>query len=662
MHRKLFLLLLYSCSIIISVQSQAISILNPEFDSTHMRITTNAITFKIEDYNHLFQDTTRGAYSIFLYCGDGRYEELKVDDTLLDSSSVTISHAFPRADEINQSFIAEYDSIYAEVTKLYDENDPPKRLLFEGPGGTTKLIVDCSAGNYCIRPDFLILKEQIELTANRDIVPGHEITFIIKYDVGCATDSAKIVFEYDKYAFDINDFTFSSSGFITQNPASDTSRAQICWKADSLKINNGAKGVLYVEATADSVYLQELLSSSLLITATLAGDACTETVSELLDAEVSTSHDPNDLDSESDFSCLDIAELPPVKYVIKFQNTGEGPARTVIVKDIIPDVYDVSTIELIYPPVVIGRDSISFRVDGQLATWVLSGKFLNAFTNKTGQLHGTAERLFGLPYPEEFTRDEVIFTIQYNDDFQPEPCDAIINQAEIIFDCNNAYYTNPHVLDFSCDPDTDSCYVCNKTMTRMPPVTWASTAESVVRMDTIFPILDSLNNVAGTISSFRWYPPPLSGANTLTPEIVFTKNIDYYLVLSNAAAGISGKCTKEIITFPIRVDCDLQINTNINCDTAGVKWLEANVTSDNLFLNDLSWQDCSEGRTFNLEITNYSQDSILLSVVDRVSNCYTIVKVGTECNNPIGPDIPGWGWGVLAFLLVGGAYTYFNRK
>ena len=322
----------------------------------------------------------------------------------------------------------------------------------------------------------------------------------------------------------------------------------------------------------------------------------------------------------------------------------------------------MNTIELVYPPAAIGRDSINFRVDGQLATWVLSGKFLNAFTNKAGLLHGTAERLFGLPYPEEFTRDEVIFTIQYKDDFQPEPCDAIINQAEIIFDCNNAYYTNPHILDFSCDDSNNSCYVCNKTVTSLSPEFWPSTAESVVRMDSIFDILIEMSQDESLASSFRWYPPPLSGENTLTPEIVFTKNIDYYLVLSNAAAGASGKCTKEIITFPIRVDCDLQINTNINCDTAGVKWLEANVTSDNLYLNNLSWQDCSEGTSFNLEITNYSQDSILLSVVDRVSNCYTIVKVGTECDAPVNRDIPAWGWGVLVFLLGGGAYTYFNRK
>ena len=605
------------CSVHFVNAQAVISIVNDEFDLNEMTVNTNSIIFEIKDFKQYFSEP-EGEYLFFLHCGDGRYEELS--DT---SSVVNIPHIYG----INwQNYPAEYGNIYVEITKLYSENDPPLRFYFNDttPGSGNKLKIHCNPDYAnCVQSLPFLVQKEVSISANRDIVPGHDITFIIGYQVRCANNQGEIVFEFDSSAFKIN--SYSLDEFATEDRGQSIDRSRIIWDAHQLKENSEFRGFLFVRATADT-NLTELLNNTLLITATIEGETCEQTTDILADAEVKRSHDPNDLDSEFDFSCLDI-DQPVVKYIIQFQNTGEGPAYEVVIKDIIPEVYNIDSIKMISPPWIIGSDTLKYEVNGREVIWRLDSLFLN---KGLGKLMGTGETGYGVSIPNELTKDKLIFTIPYLEGFQPKQCEAIINQAEIIFDCNESYFTNPHIFDFGCDNVGDSCQVCDKTFVKLPPVIRPENNKGFL-MNELFPILNSIidSNKEETEYHFRWYPPVyIDRTDILIPVISAIKNIDYHLVISKKSLT---ECSKQIITFPIRVECNLQIESNIECNFSGEKWLEATVTGDT-YLDNIIWQDCSRGASFIKEFTDYSQDSVLLSVVDPITNCHSSIKMSLDCS------------------------------
>lgn len=70
-----------------------------------------------------------------------------------------------------------------------------------------------------------------------------------------------------------------------------------------------------------------------------------------MEMEIVTSHDPNKMSSNGTFMNYRLVRFKTLKYKIKFQNNGEGPARTIRLETDIPDMLDKSTLEVIdmYP-------------------------------------------------------------------------------------------------------------------------------------------------------------------------------------------------------------------------------------------------------------------------------------------------------------------------
>ncbi len=70
-----------------------------------------------------------------------------------------------------------------------------------------------------------------------------------------------------------------------------------------------------------------------------------------MEMEIVTSHDPNKMSSNGTFMNYRFIRYKTLKYKIKFQNNGEGPARTIRLETDIPEMLDKSTIEVIdmYP-------------------------------------------------------------------------------------------------------------------------------------------------------------------------------------------------------------------------------------------------------------------------------------------------------------------------
>ncbi|TYA74495.1 PKD domain-containing protein [Seonamhaeicola marinus] len=70
-----------------------------------------------------------------------------------------------------------------------------------------------------------------------------------------------------------------------------------------------------------------------------------------MEMEIVTSHDPNKMSSNGTLMNYRFVRYKTLKYKIKFQNNGEGPARTIRLETDIPEMLDKSTLEVIdmYP-------------------------------------------------------------------------------------------------------------------------------------------------------------------------------------------------------------------------------------------------------------------------------------------------------------------------
>ncbi|MFL1012414.1 DUF7849 domain-containing protein [Flavisericum labens] len=70
-----------------------------------------------------------------------------------------------------------------------------------------------------------------------------------------------------------------------------------------------------------------------------------------MEMEIVTSHDPNKMSSNGTIMNYRLVRFKTLKYKIKFQNNGEGPARTIRLETDIPDMLDKSTLEVtdMYP-------------------------------------------------------------------------------------------------------------------------------------------------------------------------------------------------------------------------------------------------------------------------------------------------------------------------
>ena len=70
-----------------------------------------------------------------------------------------------------------------------------------------------------------------------------------------------------------------------------------------------------------------------------------------MEMEIVTSHDPNKMSTSGLFINYRLVRFKRIKFKTRFQNDGEGPARTIRLETDIPDMFDKSTLEIesMYP-------------------------------------------------------------------------------------------------------------------------------------------------------------------------------------------------------------------------------------------------------------------------------------------------------------------------
>ncbi|WP_299884980.1 PKD domain-containing protein [uncultured Lacinutrix sp.] len=153
-----------------------------------------------------------------------------------------------------------------------------------------------------------------------------------------------------------------------------------------------------------------------------------------MEMEIVTSHDPNKMSSNSTFLNYRLVRFKRPKFKIKFQNNGEGPARTIRLETDIPDMFDKSTIRVddMYPKVKIcPKREVQYSC--------LDTTFTNKqaiFTFKNIYLPGSEQKNVK---DYDSTKGFVKYSLKFGKDFHKQKTKS---QTAIIFDKNDPIITN----------------------------------------------------------------------------------------------------------------------------------------------------------------------------------------------------------------------------
>lgn len=154
-----------------------------------------------------------------------------------------------------------------------------------------------------------------------------------------------------------------------------------------------------------------------------------------MEMEIVTSHDPNKMSSNATFLNYRLVRFKRPKFKIKFQNNGEGPAKTIRLETDIPDMFDKSTIRVedMYPKCKICPKEKEVRYSCLDTTY--TGKQA-IFTFKNIYLPGSEQKNVK---EYDSTKGFVKYSLKFAKDFHKKKTKS---RTAIIFDKNDPIITN----------------------------------------------------------------------------------------------------------------------------------------------------------------------------------------------------------------------------
>jgi len=161
-----------------------------------------------------------------------------------------------------------------------------------------------------------------------------------------------------------------------------------------------------------------------------------------LEMEIVTSHDPNKMGSNGSFMNYRLVRFKRVNFKTRFQNNGEGPARTIRLETDVPDMFDKKTfqIEDMYPKCPIcpkGEEPTTSCLDT-----IIKQKQIY-FTFKNIYLPGSEQKNVK---EKDSTKGFVKYSMKFNKDFHKVNTKS---RTAIIFDKNEPIITNYATTRFS---------------------------------------------------------------------------------------------------------------------------------------------------------------------------------------------------------------------
>ncbi|EGV43766.1 PKD domain-containing protein [Bizionia argentinensis JUB59] len=161
-----------------------------------------------------------------------------------------------------------------------------------------------------------------------------------------------------------------------------------------------------------------------------------------MEMEIVTSHDPNNMASNGTVMNYRLVRFKTLKYKIKFQNNGEGPANTIRLETDIPEMLDKSTIEVtdMYPKCKICPKDREVRYSCLDTTFTDTQAI---FTFKNIYLPGSEQKNVK---EYDSTKGFVKYNIKFGKDFHKQKTKS---QTAIIFDKNDPIITNYSTTRFT---------------------------------------------------------------------------------------------------------------------------------------------------------------------------------------------------------------------
>jgi PKD repeat protein len=154
-----------------------------------------------------------------------------------------------------------------------------------------------------------------------------------------------------------------------------------------------------------------------------------------LEMEIVTSHDPNKMSSNAAFMNYRLVRFKKINFKTRFQNDGEGTARTIRLETDIPDMFDKKTLQIVdsYPkcPICPKGEEVNYSC---LDT-IIKQKQIH-FTFKNIYLPGSTQKNVT---EKDSTKGFVKYTMSFNKDFHKQ---STRSKTAIIFDKNEPVITN----------------------------------------------------------------------------------------------------------------------------------------------------------------------------------------------------------------------------
>ena len=156
-----------------------------------------------------------------------------------------------------------------------------------------------------------------------------------------------------------------------------------------------------------------------------------------LEMEITTSHDPNKMAVSDTRINYRLADKKRLKYKVRFQNNGEGPATTIRLDVDVPSIIDKSTLKLLdtYPECPVCPDSDSLTVSYSCIDTVFSEKQISFIFNNI-YLPGSNQE--GV-HKYDSTKGFVRYSVKLKD---KAPKINSASRTAIIFDKNEPILTN----------------------------------------------------------------------------------------------------------------------------------------------------------------------------------------------------------------------------
>lgn len=511
-------------------------------------------------------------------------------------------------------------SAFAEVVPLYDDDDNPKRTALQ------TITTGSSTSSFSATPINLNGKKVL-LERDADAVPGDSITYIVTCEnTGrCQTQTATATLAF---TFDANVFDYvQTDGYpaLTPNPPSTSGGATTVTTPGFTLGPGEQKSFFFLLETKTGLTQNTALAVDPSVVFHISSNACEDTQSDVITGQlVKNAHDPNYK-----------AALAPnnmcgnsVSWRVHFQNEGNAAAKLIIIKDWIDTLLDYSSVTVVSNNLGLSNIPVT-RLTAERAY---------KFVLHPIHLQGTHQ----IPKPRE---DETKGYIELTANKRvSQPCNAVVNRAQIRFGNNPPIETNAEFTPFPCSGICDTCTeLLNLTLPiqqglpdssfLLPPSVTSSTWYNRLNNPNVYK---------------KWYPTDgLDNPFALNPRILQQVKREYVLVASSSSPG---SCIRWIVKVPVRPNCALGLAVQQTQNGGSLSACAKNVTANAAGQSPqyLLWNTGEKGVSSPQMRPNLAPQILYVAVWDTVTGCAQErwVKI-TDCNTRP-PN--NWWW----LLWVGG--------